>query len=94
MSIGEITAVIAVLITITGIFVRYGIIIPMKNIIQPLEFSITDLTNSLKESQQDRKDIHAQLKLHDTRLTIQEQQTQAASRQLDRIEKKVEQLHQ
>ena len=92
MTVGEIVAVTGLIASFIGVFIRYGIVLPMKNVIQPLEISIKELNESLMESREDRKQIHATLKIHDTRLTIQEQKTEYRGAQLERIEQKIDRI--
>lgn len=90
MTTNEIVAVAGLFLTLVGIFVRYGIVLPMQNAIQPLEGSIVTLTESLQEAQQERKDLGATIQRHDIRITIQEQDAKNINRKLDRIEEKID----
>ena len=86
MTIGEGTALIGLFITVLGFFVRYGIVLPMKNIIQPLEISITGLREEVANTKEFQKDTQAILQNHDIRISLQEQAADMISKRVDIVE--------
>ena len=87
MTIGEAVALIGLFISIMGIFIRYGIVIPMKNIMQPLELSINDLREEISDNKKFQKDTQSVLQNHDVRISLQEQNSKNLDRRIEDIRK-------
>ena len=89
MTIGEAVALIGLFISIMGIFIRYGIVIPMRNIMQPLEISINDLREEISDNKKFQKDTQLVLQNHDVRISLQEQNSKNLDRRIKDIKKLV-----
>ena len=89
MTIAEMVSVTGLFITLLGIFIRYGVILPMKNVIQPLEISITQLRDEIANNKKVQDTVGETLQEHNVRISLQERDTSKIDKRVGKLEDRI-----
>ena len=89
MTIAEMVSVTGLFITLLGIFIRYGVILPMKNVIQPLEISITQLRDEIADNKKFQSTVGETLQEHNVRISLQERDSSKIDKRVGKLEDRI-----
>lgn len=77
LTVSELIMIITFISGIATVVIRWGLINPLKGSLDLLNDTVTELRGELKESKEDRGNIHGELNDHDKKIALLQQEDKA-----------------